>query len=75
MTWDVKTELINAETELRKVSASCNGRTFFIKARMKTAEEKKAVWDEIYLQYKDVNKIMVDSIAGEGKTNLERRMP
>jgi len=73
MAWDVKTELVNADTQLRKITATCDGRTFFVKARMKTPEEKKAVWDEIYRQYKESPK--VDAVAIEGKQNLEGRVP
>jgi len=69
--WTVKTILVNPDTELRKVTAICDGRTFFVKARMKTPEERKAVWDEIYRQHKEKPK--VDVVAEEGKTDLEAR--
>ncbi len=84
MTWIVKTELVNPDTWLRKVFATFTDatdienitvRTFFVKARMKTDEEKKKVWDEIYRQYQESTKPVVDTVAGEGKQNLEGRVP
>lgn len=84
MTWNVKTELINPETELRKVFATLTDATdienkvvqrFFIKACMKTLDEKKAVWDNIWKQYLESKKVVSDAVGDEGKTNLEGRMP
>ena len=76
--WIVTTELINDDTKLRKVYATIvdgeNSRTFFVKARMKITEEKKAVWDDIWDQYKDSTKVVVDAVADEGKQNLEGRV-
>lgn len=77
MAWSVVTELINPETELRKVNAfRVEGETvqsYFVKARMKTLEEKKKVWDNIWNQHKESTEVIVDNVAAEGKTNLEER--
>lgn len=80
ITWSIRTELINSDTGLRKVFAIRTDDTdpnnlvihsFQIKARMKTTEEKKAVWDSLHQQYLDSVAIVSDSIADEGKTYLE----
>lgn len=77
--WTVKTELINPDTELRKIYATYidgeNSQMFFVKARMKTPEEKKAVWDNIWQQYLKATKPVVDALVTEGKNNLEGRVP
>lgn len=75
MAWEIRTELINQDTQLRKVFATrINGedvKTFFVKAPMLTLEEKQKVWDNIWQQYQSSSKVEADSVAVEGKTNLE----
>lgn len=82
--WTVKTELINKETELRKVYATSiydtdieniKTETYFTKGRMKTPEEKKAVWDNIWQQHLERTKVVSDPLGVEGKTDLEGRSP
>lgn len=52
--WSISTELVNKNIGLRKVYATridnAKSQTFFVKARTKTLEERKKVWDEIYRQ-------------------------
>lgn len=80
--WLVTTEIVNPETGLRKVYATRTDDTnpeniiaqmFFVKARMKTPEEKKAVWDNLYQQYLDSIKVVSDPVAKEGKTYLDAK--
>ena len=77
ITWDIKTELINRDTQLRKVVATRidgeNSQTFFIKARMKTTLEKENVWGRIRQQYLDSVRVAVDTVADEGKVYLSGR--
>ncbi len=79
ITWKVKREVVNEETQLSKVVATATDsesgdvQTFGCKGRMKTDEEKKAVWDSILKQYQDaeVIKKAVDSAVNEGETYLD----
>ncbi len=85
ITWNVTTELINADTELRKVMATriktneldvtlvLISHSFAVKARMKTKEEKDAVWADIWSQYQAIvdKENAVDLIADAGKIDLE----
>ena len=77
--WNVETELINSDTELRKVTATriedTESLSFFTKGCMKTTEEKDKVWDDIWAQYqaKRTELDKVDSVADEGKVNLEAK--
>lgn len=76
--WTIKTEVINTDTDLRKVVATRTGdvtgdlRSFFVKARMLTKEEQDAVWDDIWNQYQ-ASLPKSDAISDAGKTNLEQR--
>lgn len=77
--WSIKTELINQDTQLRKVIATRTDdgdienitvRNFSVKARMKTIAEKTAVWENIRQQYLDSIEVITDAVATEGKVYL-----
>ena len=76
--WNVKTELVNEDTQLRKVNATCiengNSQTYFVKARMATDEEKKNVWDDIWNQHLRRTETVIDAVAEQGKSNLDARV-
>ena len=72
--FDVKTELVNPETELRKVAATCEGKTFCVKGRMKTADEKKAIYDNLWNQYLKSIEVVPDKFADDTRIDLEKRM-
>ncbi len=76
-TWEIKTEVVNSETDLRKVHAvsDTNGVTqsFFAKGLMKTPEDKKKIEDNIWAQYVAAQTKAVDSVAADLKTGLEGR--
>ncbi len=79
VTWHIKREVVNAETQLSKVAATATDsesgdiQTFSCKGRMQTDEEKKAVWDNVLKQYQDAEAIKkaVDSAVNEGETYLD----
>jgi len=79
--WDIKREVVNIETELSKVVAtrtdSDTGGTqsFNYKGLMKTTEEKKACWNDIWAQYQAVatKEAAVDTVSGEGVSDLNAR--
>lgn len=81
ISWDVKREVVNADTGLSKVVATRTdsvksvSHSFSYKGCMETTEEKKAGWDNIWTQYEAVatKEAAVDTVAGEGVTNLEAR--
>ena len=77
ITWDIRTELINKDTQLRKVVATRTDsekvQTFFVKARMKTTAEKDAVWNNIRQQYLNSVKIVDDVVAASGKSYLNAK--
>lgn len=80
--WDIKTELVNDETQLRRITATRVDdadpgniivHAFFIKARMKTTEERNAVWINIRRQYLDSIRADVDTVATEGRVYLDEK--
>lgn len=81
ISWEVKREIVTADTGLSKVTATRTdsdtgvAHSFSYKGCMKTTEEKKACWDDIWAQYQAVEtkEAAVDTVAGEGVTNLELR--
>lgn len=81
ISWDVIREIVNADSELSKVTATRTdsdtgaAHSFSYKGCMKTVEEKNACWDNIWAQYQAVKtkEAAVDTVADEGITNLEAR--
>ena len=81
ISWSVKREVVNETTALSKITAirvdSDTGilRSFSYKGCMKTTEEKKVCWNNIWAQYQaaEVKEAEVDTVSDEGKTNLETR--
>ncbi len=81
ITWPTKREVVNAETELSKVVATRTDdvagttHSFFVKGRMKSPEEQKKVWDNIWAQWLAVKTKIeaVDTVAAATKVDLEAR--
>lgn len=82
ITWDVRTEeIVNAETDLRKIVATRTDnvkgviQSFRVKGLMKSNEDQKKMWDEIWAQYEVARVVAdtVDTVAVSGKVNLEAR--
>lgn len=71
--WDVKTVLVNSDNELRKVTGVCEGKTFFMKAKMKTPDEQKAVYDNLWDQYLESIEVVSDKFADDTKSDLQGR--
>ena len=79
--WTIKREVVNADTQLSKVMAirldtdSGKSGSFFYKGCMKTDEEIKAAWDNIWNQHIEARQKVdyVDPVSTAGKTNLEAR--
>jgi len=81
VTWELKTEVINVATDLRKVVAvrtddvAVTSHTFFAKGCMKEPEEQQKIEDIIYNQWLAVQTkaSASDPVADTLKTNLEAR--
>ncbi len=79
ITWDVKTEIVNANTDLRKIVAIRTddvadiAHVFFVKGCMKSPEEQKKIWDNIWAQWIAIKAKAVDAIAVVIQNNLEER--
>ncbi len=77
VTWDIKTTVVNPDTDLRKIYAVSNTdgveQSFFAKGVMETADDQKKIWDNIWAQYVSVQIKPVDTMSGQGKTDLEGR--
>ena len=75
--WTIRTEIVNETTSLKKVFATrtdgIDTKTFFVKALMKTQEQRNAVYDNIWNQYLKEKNETPDAVIAEGKANLEHR--
>jgi len=73
--WKVERQVVNTETQLSKVTAvrtdGTESKSFQVKARLGTSEEKKDAWDDIWRQYQDSVKVVTDTVAGEAESYLD----
>lgn len=81
ITWKVKREIVNGDTQLSKVTAirtdseSGDIQAFAYKGRFSTAGEIAAAWDNIWNQYTEARTKAeyVDPVAASGEENLVAR--
>ena len=81
--WGIKTEIVNVETDLRKIYAIRTDdvmdtlQSFFVKGITKTPEDRKKIWDNIWTQYLEAKAKIeaVDIVAVAMKNELEKKEP
>ncbi len=78
ITWEIKTEIVNTETDLRKIHATRvndvagTSQSFFVKGVVKTPDDQKKLEDDIWAQYQAAK---TKAEAVDMKKNLESKEP
>lgn len=79
ITWEIKRDVVNIETELSKITATRvdnvkgTSHSFFAKGLMKSPTERKKLWDNIWTQWLVAKTPVIDVIVVDTKNNLEER--
>lgn len=81
ITWTGKTQIVNVDTDLRKVwavrtdDAMGVSHSFFAKGLMKSDEDQEKIWDNLWAQWLVVKaeSEQIDVMVGKLKTSLEAK--
>lgn len=79
--WTGRTQIVNVDTDLRKVwavrtdDATGVSHTFFAKGLMKSDDDQKKIWDNLWAQWlvAKAESEQVDVMIGKLKTSLEAK--